>query len=70
MVTAHYRYLHHCVCCGLCAHTQDSRDVELLYRSPGNLLCAAAPLVEEIPEDFLGCDMAPLGVPEKAAHWW
>lgn len=34
---------------------EDDRDTELLYRSAGNLLCAAAPLVEAIPDAFLGC---------------
>jgi hypothetical protein len=33
--------------------TQEDRDTELLYRSPNNFLCAAAPLTEPIPDDFL-----------------
>lgn len=35
---------------------EEQRDTELLYRSPGDFLCAAAPLIEDIPADFLACD--------------
>ncbi len=38
------------------AVVEDDRDTELLYRSAANLLCAAAPLVEAMPLDFLHCD--------------
>jgi hypothetical protein len=31
------------------------------YRSAGQYLCLAAPLVETIPSDFMPCDMAPAG---------
>jgi hypothetical protein len=34
---------------------EDERDTELQYRSGGNLLCAAAPLVEAVPDVLLGC---------------
>jgi hypothetical protein len=34
---------------------EDERDTELRYRSGGNLLCAAAPLVEAVPDVLLGC---------------
>jgi hypothetical protein len=34
---------------------EDDRDTELQYRSGGNLLCAAAPLVEAVPDVLLGC---------------
>jgi len=47
-------------CCGMILQhralklrLQEDRDTELLYRSPNNFLCAAAPLTEAIPEDFL-----------------
>lgn len=53
---------------------EDDRDVELLYRSAGNLLCAAAPLVEPIPDEFLGCTNTTLsagdGVQPPPAYKW
>ncbi len=36
---------------------QEQRDTFLQYRSPGNLVCAAAPLVENVLDDFMRCDM-------------
>jgi hypothetical protein len=38
------------------------------YRSAGQYLCLTAPLVEQIPSDFMPCDMAPDGVPAAAVH--
>lgn len=38
------------------------------YRSAGNLVCEAAPVIEEIPEDFLLCVMEPEEDPEHHAH--
>lgn len=49
---------------------EDERDTALLYRSPNNAVCAAAPLVEAIPNDLQACDMNPPAAPLKAAHTW
>ncbi|GFH31865.1 uncharacterized protein HaLaN_30985, partial [Haematococcus lacustris] len=49
---------------------EDERDTELRYRSAGNLLCAAAPLIEPIPDDLLACDMVSAADPAKSAHRW
>lgn len=32
---------------------EDNRNALLMYRNPNNLVCAAAPLVEQVPPDFL-----------------
>lgn len=49
---------------------EDDRDTALLYRSPNDAVCAAAPLVEAIPHDLQACDMNPPAAPLQAAHNW
>ncbi|GAX81306.1 hypothetical protein CEUSTIGMA_g8737.t1 [Chlamydomonas eustigma] len=46
---------------------EDNRNTVLLYRNPSNFICAASPLVEQIPLDFLECDAAdPNSVQQQA----
>ena len=37
---------------------EDDRNAILLHRNVNNYLCVTAPLVEQIPDDFLACDSA------------
>jgi hypothetical protein len=51
---------------------EDERDTELRYSSGANLLCAAAPLVEAMPDALLGCSsnasLANATTPAGPAH--
>eukprot|EP00798_Chlamydomonas_sp_ICE-L_P022314 gene22314-29387_t len=39
-------------------------------QSPGNFICASAPLVEVVPDDFIQCDMMPPGDLTKQVYQW
>ncbi|GMH35577.1 hypothetical protein BSKO_03445 [Bryopsis sp. KO-2023] len=47
---------------------QDDRNYELQYRSAANLVCATAPIVEDIPREVIPCEMQPPANPELDAH--
>jgi hypothetical protein len=48
----------YCTCTAVPLYLQDNRDTELRYRSAGNLLCASAPLIEQVGLQCIGISPA------------